>query len=284
MKYCVLYNRKSGGKTCGKQHKKDPSKVLINILKNDELYYRSMPEIKDFKAFFNEVKDDIIICGGDGTLSYFLNKIHNLKYKNHLWFFPTGSGNDFCSDIEKDPKKPFPIDEYLKKLATLKVDNKEYVVFNGAGAGIDGYTCAEGERLRKKGKKTINYTLIGLKGLLYDFKPHELDLEIDEKSHHFKNVWFSPIMLGRYFGGGMMVAPMQDRIKNNSLSIIVVSSKNRPRLISIFPKIFKGQHIKYQKIVKVFHGNHIKVTLSHSAPFQYDGEVIENVSSYEMHL
>ena len=280
MKYCVLYNPKSGGKGQGK----DPAKKLINILPNDTLYYRSMPEVKDFKAFFAEVKDDIIICGGDGTLSYFLNKIHGLKYANHLWFYPTGSGNDFCADIEKTGNRPFPIDKYIAKLATLKINDTEYVVFNGAGAGIDGYTCAEGERLRKKGKKTINYTLVGLKGLTYSFKPRTIQLEIDGKSYHFDDVWFSPVMLGRYFGGGMMVAPMQNRLRDNSLSVIVVSSKNRPRLISIFPKIFKGQHIKYDKIITVLHGKHIKITLDRPTPLQYDGEVIDNVSSYEVHL
>lgn len=280
MKYCVLYNPKSGGKGQGKE----PAKNLTNILKNDELYFYSMPKIKDFQTFLNKIRDDIIICGGDGTLSYFLNKIHRINYKNHLWFYPTGSGNDFCADLGENGKKPFLIDKYLKNLITLKINNKEYVVFNGAGAGIDGYTCAEGERLRKKGKKTINYTLIGLKGLLYAFKPHDIKLEIDKKSYYFKNVWFSPVMLGKYFGGGMMVAPMQNRLKSNSLSIIIVTTKNRARLISIFPKIFKGQHIKYQKIVKVLHGNHIKITLNRPTPFQYDGEVIGNVSSYEMYL
>ena len=280
MKYCVLYNPKSGGKGQGKE----PAKKLLKILNSDELYYRSMPEVKDFQAFFNEVKDDIIICGGDGTLSYFLNKIRGLNYKNHLYFYPTGSGNDFCSDINESGEKPFLLDPYLKKLATLKINNKEYVVFNGAGAGIDGYTCSEGERLRKKGKKTINYTLIGLKGLLYDFKLLDLDLEIDGKSYHFKHVWFSPVMLGRFFGGGMMVAPTQSRLKDKTLSIVVATSKFRLPVLLLFPKIFSGKHLKNKHIIKVFHGNHIKIHLSSPAPLQYDGEVLENITDYEMFL
>ena len=279
MKYCALYNPGSGGKGQGK----NPAQRLTEILKDDEVYYRSMPEVKDFRAFFTEVNDDIIICGGDGTLSYFLNKVKDIHYKNHLLYFPTGSGNDFCADLGADGSRPFNIDALVEKLPVLRVKNEKYVVFNGAGAGIDGYVCAEGERLRRAGGKVINYTMAGVKGLLYDFQPRNILLSVDGVEYTFNNVWFSPIMLGKYFGGGMMVAPMRDR-KRKDLSVVVATCKSRLKVMALFPKIFKGEHVKNRSVVKIFHGQKIKVKLDRPAPLQYDGEVILGVSEYEMEI
>ena len=280
MKYCVLYNPKSGGKGRGK----DPAKKLLQILPDDELYYRSMPEIKDFKAFLKEVTDDIIVCGGDGTLNYFINKINGIKYQNHLWYYPTGSGNDFHSDVGEDGSRPYSLDKYIANLPTVHVADKDLKVLNGAGAGLDGFSCAEGERLRRAGRKTINYTLIAIQGFLYKFHPHKITLTVDGKVHHYDHVWLSPIMYGKFFGGGVKIAPRQDRHNGKTLTVVVATCPNVLKIMTVFPKIFKGNHEKHTDIVKIFTGQKIKIELDTNAPFQYDGEVIQSVSSYEMWL
>ena len=72
---------------------------------------------------------------------------------------------------------------------------------------------------------------------------------IDGRTEEYKNVWMAPTMNGRYFGGGMMVTPSQDRLNSDrELSIVVVSCKSRLRLLTVFPKIFKGNHVKQTKM------------------------------------
>ena len=73
-KYYVLFNPYSGnGK--GEEYARK-----LNSILNDELIYFSMPKITDFKKFLSMTKgEDIIICGGDGTLNYFINHIALLQ-------------------------------------------------------------------------------------------------------------------------------------------------------------------------------------------------------------
>ena len=55
-------------------------------------------------------------------------------------------------------------------------------------------------------------------------------------------------MKGRYYGGGMMIAPNQDR-KSNVLSNVVYKTASKLKALIVFPNIFKGTHIKNKKMV-----------------------------------
>ena len=47
--------------------------------------------------------DKIIIAGGDGTLSRFVNDVYELHLKNEIYFYTCGSGNDFLNDVKAIP-------------------------------------------------------------------------------------------------------------------------------------------------------------------------------------
>ena len=133
--------------------------------------------------------------------------------------------------------------------------------------------------IKHKSKKKINYTAIALKGLLYGYKKVNAIVNVDGVINKYKNVWLAPAMKGRYFGGGMMVAPYQDR-KDGLVTSVVYFSKSKLKTLFIFPSIFKGKHTKYTKNVKMTKGKIIEVTFDRPTALQIDGEVVENVSSY----
>lgn len=278
--------------------------LLINKKTNNENYEERVNELKSnlntlykelfvsdegfsHKAFIESLKEDdeIILCGGDGTLNYFLNHVDCDNLKNNVYLYPTGTGNDFLKDLGKiDTKEPVLINEYLKNLPTVTINDKKMKFINGVGYGIDGYCCEVADKQRLKSNKPINYTAIAIKGLLFHFKKRISTIKIDGETYQFKNVWLTPTMKGRFYGGGMMVAPNQDRVNDKDLSVVVYKTRSKLKALMVFPSIFKGEHIKKEKVVKVFKGKDIEVSFNIPCALQVDGETILNVKSYKVSL
>lgn len=142
----VLYNPFAGNKTCEEQSRK-----LTNLYKDGQLTFRSMTDIS-YPEFFSGLKgeDQVIICGGDGTLNRFVNDARGIDIHNDILYYAAGSGNDFLRDIGKEKGcAPFVINQYIKELPSVTVNGKETLFLNAIGFGIDGYCCEVGDELRK---------------------------------------------------------------------------------------------------------------------------------------
>ena len=280
MKYYILFNPLSGNESCEKQMESlaidtTAKTVYYNILEND-----------GYKNLFLNVspQDRIIICGGDGTLNRFVNEIDDLEVKNEILYFGTGSGNDFLHDLGiHTTTKPIVINDYIKNLPVVNIKGKDYRFLNGIGIGIDGFVCAEGNRLRAKNNKKINYTWVALKALLWQYKPLNAKVTIDGITKQYKKVWLVPSMKGKFFGGGMKIAPMQNRFsENGEITSIVAHDLSRFRILWIFPKIFKGTHVKYTKYLDIKKCHEIKVEFDRPCDLQIDGEPINDVKEYTL--
>ncbi len=276
MKNYVLYNPKASGGDCFNTAK------AVTIILDGDIEFVDILKISSYERFFKglDTTDRIIICGGDGTLNIFVNAIIGLKINTDLYYYPCGTGNDFYKDVEKNGEELIKINDLIKDLPTASVNGKKYKFLNGVGYGIDGFCCAEGDVLREKGKKA-NYTNIAIKGLLYKYKPCGAKVTVDGKEYFFKDVWLAPTMYGKYYGGGMIPAPTQNR-GDEKVSVMVFHGRSKLKTLMIFPSIFKGEHVKNIKHVDVFSGNNIKVEFSRKSPLQIDGETILNVSNYEV--
>lgn len=273
--YCIIYNPLSGNKNGA-----SCAKALQERLKISECI--DMTTIESYEKFFSEHRGaNVVICGGDGTLNRFLNDIADIEIESSIYFYPGGSGNDFFRDIEADTNEIVCIDKYIKNLPTCTIGDKEFKFINGIGYGIDGYCCEEGDKLRLQSDKAINYTAIAIKGLLFHYKPTKATVTVDGVVHEFKKVWIAPTMLGRYYGGGMMPTPAQNRLnEDGELSVMIFHDTTSIQTLMIFPSIFKGEHIKKDKKVTVLTGKEITVEFSEPRPLQIDGETIPNVKSY----
>ena len=273
--YCIIYNPLSGNKSGTNRANELKQKISATE-------FIDMTTIESYADFFAAHKNmNVIICGGDGTLNKFLNDISNIEIESSIYFYPSGSGNDFFRDIGADTNDIICIDKYIKNLPTCTIDDKEFKFINGIGFGIDGYCCEEGDKLRMISDKPINYTGIAIKGLLFHYKPTSAKVTVDGVVHEFKKVWIAPTMIGRYYGGGMMPTPAQDRLnESGELSVMIFHDTTSIQTLMIFPSIFKGEHIKKDKKVTVLTGKEITVEFSAPRPLQIDGETIPNVKSY----
>ena len=277
--FCVLYNPLS---STGKGEEK--ARILTEKLGTDStVVFQSLLDIPDKRQFLNELGPDVIpvITGGDGTLSRFVNSLGGNPTRD-IYYYPAGTGNDFLNDLNKTgDTDPFLLNPYITDLPHIHFNGESHVFINGVGYGIDGYVCEEGERIRQKTGKPINYTGTAVKGLLGAYKQTRAVVTVDGKTMEFDHVWMTPTMLGRFFGGGMMCAPGQDRLNpDGTVSLMVMRCRSKLRTLLLFPSIFKGKHVKATQIVSVFKGHDIRVRFDRPTALQIDGEVFSGVTEY----
>jgi diacylglycerol kinase family enzyme len=86
-------------------------------------------------------------------------------------------------------------------------------------------------------------------------------------------------MHGKYYGGGMRVAPDQVR-GGDSLSCCVWHTTGKLATLMHFPKIFEGKHVKYKKSIDMFTGKRITVEFDRPTALQIDGETVSGVTTY----
>lgn len=271
----ILYNSHSGdGKSTS------VAKILSEKLaKDSELV--DITSFDGYHALFSRIAegDEIYLLGGDGTLNHFVNDTEGIEIGNTIHYIPTGSGNDFYNDVADTAKnEPIVLNDYIKALPTVTVNGKKYRFINGVGYGIDGYCCEVGDALHAEGKN-VNYTAIAIKGLLFSFKPRNAVVTVDSVTEEYKKVWIAPTMYGRHYGGGMIPTPDQKR-GSDELSLMLFHGSGKLRTLMIFPSIFKGEHVRATKYVKVLRGREITVKFDKPTPLQIDGETILGVTEY----
>lgn len=276
--YKILFNPLSGGGNA--------EKIQSELAAHLSGHSLEFVDVTTKPSFAEHVKglsvgEKIVLAGGDGTLNRFLNDVDTNDLCYEVYYYAAGNGNDFWNDLgRKRGDAPVLINEYLKNLPAVTVNGKTSKFLNGVGYGIDGYCCEVGDRLRAEGKE-VNYTSIAVKGLLGGYKPCNATVTVDGVSHEFKKVWIAPTMFGRFYGGGMIPTPSQDR--NNpegTVSVCVFFGKGKLKTLMAFPKIFKGEHIKKKKMVKILTGHTVTVTFTKPTAAQIDGETVLGVTEY----
>lgn len=235
----------------------------------------------DMRTFVSQcgADDRIILCGGDGTLNRFANDVYGLAFPCEIYLYKSGTGNDFLKDVEdKVQDNMLYLNDYISNLPTVTVNGKTSHFVNGIGFGIDGMCCEVADQLEAKGKKP-DYTMISIKLLIHGYKCPDAVVTVDGKKYEFKKVWLASGMNGRYYGGGMMVTPTQQRLSDKLTSCIFYGSGKLKTLI-VFPSLFKGEHIKQKKHVELLTGKEITVEFTIPTALQIDGETVLGVTSY----
>ena len=243
--------------------------------------------IPEFFAKLGE-NDFAVIFGGDGTMNHFVNDIGDTKIACALGLYPTGTGNDFQRDLPEEAKDPetgiYRINSYVENLPIVEVAGKKLRFINGIGFGIDGECCVKAEELKEAGEKDIDYGNITIGLLLGPFKPATATVRIDGgEPIVMKKAYLASAMNGRYYGGGMNIAPEQKRLENN-LSCVIIHGKGKLGTLLLFPTLFKGTHVKKKKNVYVAKAKCIEVTFDKPCGLQVDGEVFKDVTSYKAYV
>ena len=240
----------------------------------------------DQRAFFGELteNDEVFYLGGDGTINQLANDVDGVDIKAKIYYVPAGTGNDFFNDVKTSADQEYVLlNPYLKNLPTVYVNDVESKFVNGIGYGLDGMCCQIADDQIAKGKRKINYTGIAIKLLLFTYSPKSAKVVIDGVERHYEKVWILPTMKGRFYGGGMMVAPGQDRLSaDGKVTTVIFRCRSRLKVLMNFSKIFTGEHVNLTGLIDIIEGHDVLVEYDEPTALQIDGRTVRNVKSYRV--
>ena len=278
MRY-ALYNPLST-----KSLSKEQLEVKLKEIDSTKQYeFIDVTTVTDRKAFFDNLKesDDVVICGGDGTLNKMVNSYDFENFRHDIYLYKSGNGNDFLRDVNQFKQDFILLNPYIVNLPKVTVNGETYKFLNGVGFGIDGMVCVVSDKMKAEGKKDINYTTLSIKLLLTKYKRVNCKVTVDGTSYEFKNVYLASTMNGQYYGGGMLAAPSQDRL-SSEVTVCIWHDFNNLTALMAFPSIFKGEHVKKVKKVTVLKGKEVYVEFDKPTALQIDGESFDNIISYKV--
>lgn len=270
--FLIIHNPLSSNK----KSKKTTSKYVKFFQKNKiEFLLRSTLKIENLNQFLNEHKSitDVLYLGGDGTINYLINHVDLDKMTQNLYFAQSGSGNDFLRVLK-------PLKEGSMTIGGADIDSGHVRFINGCGLGLDGHVGMFVNQDAKKNK--MSYFVNTLRALRV-YHPTPMDVIVDGVKHSYERTYIVAIQNGKYFGGGMKVAPQGDPT-SDTFEIIVAHTLKRWQVFPLFLTIYLGLHVHLKKFVSVFRGKVIEVRSADPKFFQAEGEVQENVTSIKVHV
>ena len=272
----LAYNKLAGQVTDEKIN--EIVKKFEDKFPNMELVDEKITPLEALNEKLND-EDNVLLIGGDGTVNFLANVWHEVKMKGNWFIYSAGTGNDFLTDIEANDGFA-RLNEYMDNLPKVTANGITKYFVNNVGFGVDGEVCVVADKKKAKGKK-VDYAKISIGLILFKFKKRYCKIKVDGKEYEFKRAFIAATMNGRYYGGGMKSAPNQDRA-SDKVTVVVMTGVSRFLTLIRFTKIFTGEHIKYKNQVHIFEGKEIEVSFNKPCGLQYDGEVINDVTSYKV--
>jgi YegS/Rv2252/BmrU family lipid kinase len=210
-----------------------------------------------------------IAVGGDGTLSRLAGALAGTGAV--MGIIPAGTGNDLARSlaIPTDPAAAF---RAIINGRTVALDlgrfNGTYFI-NVLGTGIDAEVAALVNRRFKRRWGAAGYVLALLSQLLV-YRPRKSRLVLDGEEIT-ADTWLVAVANGRYYGGGMMVAPHADP-RDGLFEVVIVASIARLEFLRIFPRVYKGLHIEHPA-VSVARAARVEINTDIATAVQSDGEI-----------
>jgi YegS/Rv2252/BmrU family lipid kinase len=229
----------------------------------------------------------IVCVGGDGTVNEVVNGLiadgRPVSLETRLAIIPCGTGKDLCRTIGTRD-----VTTMLRALAdgtTAMIDlgrvsyrdarNGEPVeryFANVADAGIGAETAARINASSKALGGFVSY-LSGAIRSIVAFKPWRITVEVDGEPIYSGPAGMVVFANGRYFAGGMKVAP-DASLCDGKLDIFVLEGVGKRTLLtSLLPRVYRGRHIGRPGVVHLT-GSEAHVTCEAGMLLELDGEQV----------
>ena len=235
------------------------------------------------EKIINEKITDIIICGGDGTVSQITSYLINTHIK--VGIIPSGSGNGmaFTAGIPKDYKKALEV--ILQGNASFVdalIINKNYSC-HLSGLGFDAQVSHDFARQEKRGPST--YIKEALKNF-FKAKPYHFEVTANGKTFN-TNAFFISIANSNQFGNSIVIAPKAS-LSDGLLDIVIVQKVGKFWLVFKLLKQIKSGKItsvrNTDKTIHYFQTKKISIKNLDNAPFHIDGEPMETAAIFDVEI
>lgn len=192
----------------------------------------------------------VVSVGGDGTLSEVVQAVAGSTAT--LYVVPTGTGNDFARAFGL-PKKP--IDAFREQLQGERVQI-DCLTANGCpfinvgGSGFDVEVLRKTEELKAVYPGEVAYRKAVL-AVLGSYQAIDAEISVDGGQVRREKATIIEMANGRYFGGGMLVAPGSD-MQDGLMDVVIVGRVPSWGIPFLLPLFIKGWHVKLPicKVVK----------------------------------
>ncbi|MDO4799259.1 MAG: diacylglycerol kinase family lipid kinase [Bacillota bacterium] len=222
---------------------------------------------------------EFVAVGGDGTISEMINGIgFSEREPSAIGVIPTGRGNDFVRNFDH-PSLNEVMDAILRD-RRVKIDVgavNSYYFLNSCSFGIDGPITADAFRFKKRFPGEMSYLVATLKQLMR-YRAQAVRVEVDGESRDAK-LLLAAISNGRFFGGGMKVAPTAD-LSDGVLDLCLVNDVKPLRFLFCFPKIYSGRldevrEVSYRKFesLRIIPAEGVRLILN------IDGNLVDEISA-----
>jgi YegS/Rv2252/BmrU family lipid kinase len=195
----------------------------------------------------------LVVAGGDGTAAEVVSGLlgAGLGPYAEVAFLPLGTGADFHRSlgIPRDHEgavaalasgKGRRIDAGRARYVGADGAAHESHFVNVASAGLSGVVTR-----KVLGSKALGARLAFLVGTLRGlagFRPPRVVARLDGAVLPVDEIALIAAANGRYFGGGMLVAP-DARPDDGLLDVVVIPALSKPVLITKLPRLYSGTHV-----------------------------------------
>ncbi len=233
----------------------------------------------------------VIAAGGDGTASEaadgLLSSFAEGGEKVELGLLPCGTGIDFARGLglESDPESAI---RRMARSQGVRVDAGRilYIDDNGelarrhfiniAGLGMSGATDRAVNADKRKGRtsgKAIFLWRTVIEFLRYRFQ--DVRITVDDGDPIEARIALVAVANGKYFGGGMMIAPDAE-LDDGMFDIVILRAANKLKLILDLRLLYDGSH-RGHKAITILRGRKVLVEplddlASNCALVDIDGE------------
>jgi len=242
----------------------------IAIKLSNELIIKGIPATVYSINWPNDFDDysDIWLIGGDGTISYFINK-YPFCDKN-IAIFKGGTGNDFAWKLYGDINLKQQIHQVLnskpKMVDIVKFNNILFI--NCLGVGFDGETIQSMDSIRFLGGH-IGY-LVSVIRTIFTFKEYRFVIKSNGETWDDQ---FLLVMIANSSraGGGFFIAP-QAQINDGLLNMVLCKKLSVFNRLKYLPLIQKGKHLNKPFVI---HQSSTDFTIfcEKQMAIQFDGEL-----------
>lgn len=226
----------------------------------------------------------IVVAGGDGTASEVVAGLldASLGMSAVLAFLPLGTGGDWRRTLGTPRSLSRALDGIVSggirridagRITFRAPDGEERRTYfvNVASAGLSGFV----DKLVNEAPKTLGGTasfLIGTLRGLARFREVGCRVTVDGEIVHDGPIVLVTAANGRYFGGGMQVAP-RARPDDGRLDAVVVPGVSRFKLLAALPDLYRGRHLERPEIT-FRTGQRIEVDGHEELYLDVDGECV----------
>jgi len=281
MIYYILANPNAGSRKGERS-----LKLLLPYLEKEGLSYKlfATEHTGQEASFIQKIleekstEDQLIILGGDGTISLALNALpDNLPFG----YIPSGSGNDFARSLglSFDPIQAFKNirQNKTKDFYVIHYKSQSFsgYALNNVGIGLDAAIVKATNSGRMKNMLNalklgrLSYFLTALH-VLFSKKPFEISVYNMKNAFKFDNAFLLTFTKHPYFGGGIQIAPEATNL-SKEIHLVELDRYSIPKIFSLIPSVLKGKHLDNN----LFHhsvSTAAAVTPQSVQPVQIDGE------------